>query len=66
MSIMEGDEGMDRQKYKELLLFSKGDGKIGTQKNWETERGRDREYTEILRNLERKRYCDIRKLILSN
>jgi len=25
MSIMEGDEGMDRQKYKELLLFSKGE-----------------------------------------
>ena len=23
MSIMEGDEGMDKQKYKELLLFSK-------------------------------------------
>jgi len=43
MSIMEGDEGMDRQKYKELLLFSKGgDRKIGTQKiggkkNWGTE-----------------------------
>jgi len=26
MSIMEGDEGMDQQKYKELLLFSKGGG----------------------------------------
>jgi len=26
MSIMEGDEGMDKQKYKELLLFSKGEG----------------------------------------
>jgi len=26
MSIMEGDEGMDRKKYKELLLFSKGGG----------------------------------------
>jgi len=24
MSIMEGDEGIDKQKYKELLLFSKG------------------------------------------
>jgi len=46
MSIMEGDEGMDKQKYKELFLFSKG----------ETEKGRDRKYTEILRNLERKRY----------
>jgi len=39
MSIMEGDEGMDIQKYKELLLFSKGETeklglrKIGTQKN---------------------------------
>jgi len=32
MSIMEGDEGMDRQKYKELLLFSKGG-----QKNWDKE-----------------------------
>jgi len=43
MSIMEGDEGMDRQKYKELLLFSKGgDRKIGTQKNWETEKGGQR------------------------
>jgi len=34
MSIMEGDEGMDRQKYKELLLFSR----VGTQKNWDTEK----------------------------
>ena len=33
MSIMEGDEGMDKQKYKELLLFSKGEG----HKNWGTE-----------------------------
>jgi len=33
MSIMDGYEGMNRQKYKELLLFSKeGDRKIGTQK----------------------------------
>jgi len=62
MSIMKGDKGMDRQKYKELLLFSKGghrkigDIKIGTQKNCGTEKLRDREYTEILRNLERKRY----------
>jgi len=32
MSIMEGDEGMDRQKYKEQLLFSKGG-----QTNWGTE-----------------------------
>jgi len=57
MSIMEGDEGMDRQKYKELLLFSKGETeKLGDQKNWGTEKLRDREYTEILRNLERKRY----------
>jgi len=56
MSIMEGEEGMDRQKYKELLLFSKGETeklghrKIGTQKNWDTENWgkeklRDREYT---------------------
>ena len=62
MSIMEGDEGIDRQKYKELLLFSKGQTeklghrKIGTQKNWGTEKLRDREYTEIVRNFERKRY----------
>ena len=38
MSIMEGDEGMDRQKYKGLLLFSK----VGTQKNWDTEKQGDR------------------------
>jgi len=68
MSIMEEDEGMNKQKYKELLLFSNrgtqknwdteklGHRKIGTQKNWGTEKLRDREYTEILRNLERKRY----------
>jgi len=52
MSIMEGDEGMDRQKYKELLLLGadrkigrqkNGDtGKIGTQKNWDTEKLGDR------------------------
>jgi len=34
-----------KTKYKELLLFSKGRGQI-----W-----RDREYTEIFRNLERKK-----------
>jgi len=33
MSIMEGDEGMDRQKYKELLLFSKGETKKGGTEN---------------------------------
>jgi len=55
------DEGMDGQKYKELLIFSKGETeklgqrKIGTQKNWGTEKLRDREYTEIPRNLDRKR-----------
>jgi len=44
MSIMEGDEGMDRQKYKELLLFSKGETeKLGHRKNWDTEKfGREK------------------------
>ena len=53
MSIMEGDEGIDRQKYKELLLFSKGrDRKIGTEKNWDTEKlgDRKREGQRIHRN----------------
>jgi len=45
MSVMEGDEGMDKQNIKNCFYFQRG-GQIL----------RDREYTEILRNLERKRH----------
>jgi len=43
---MEGMKGLTEKKYKELILFS----------NEGTKMGRDREYIEILRNLDRKRY----------
>jgi len=62
MSIMEGDEGWTDKNIKNCFYFQMGDTeklghrKIGTQKNWRTEKLRDREYTEILRNLERKKY----------
>jgi len=46
MSVMEGDGGMDRQNIKNCFYFQRERGQIL----------RDREYTEILRNLERKRH----------
>jgi len=45
MSVMEGDEGMDKQNINNCFYFQRG-GQIL----------RDREYTEILRNSERKRH----------
>jgi len=43
-SVMERDEGMDRQNIKNCFYFQRGGQLL-----------RDREYTEILRNLEKKK-----------
>jgi len=52
MNVMEGDEGMDRQNIKNCFYFQRG------------QILRDREYTEILRNLDKKK--TLKKNILKN
>jgi len=54
---MEGDEGINRKNYKELILFSR-EG----YRNGEREIERYRKYIDTLRNLERKRYW-VRKIL---
>jgi len=50
-------KGWTDKNIKDCSYFQKwGHRKIGTQKNRGTEKVREREYTEILRNLKRKRY----------
>jgi len=56
-SVMEGDEGINRKNYKELILFSR-EG----YRNGEREIERYRKYIDTLRNLERKRYW-VRKIL---